>query len=281
MALRWVLIAELSDQVTQRVFSQLNCFQPQLAHPGSGYLFSPRRAIEDSMKVVQYMPQIFPQLQVPYQPLLKKTNPQAVREASTEVWESTQKFLAQDFLPLYECNFPEDMSEIKIRLYLDSVILKINQFVLLEMGRNWPGEFKDIVSCRFDPEDFTQFQLLEKDLRINISQVSCVDYALIKTHELQAKKYIFEQDQMFAREPQIIVPKLLSWGYKPVAEPLKKDLALYFSSDDPYPMHMGICAEGGWIDSKPGLMRPFVCTQKVFAEHPSYGSLVNFWRKTS
>lgn len=115
------------------------------------------------------------------------------------------------------------------------------------------------------------------DNLIDPENFSCASYALFKTEELRAEEFIFNKDQ---RSVIRKLPKYLKeWNYQSVNEPMEGDLVLYYLDHNDIPTHVGVYLSFGMIESKLGIINPYISKHKIYDVVSGYGKKVAFFRK--
>lgn len=114
---------------------------------------------------------------------------------------------------------------------------------------------------------------------IDPKNLSCASYALLKTGELRGADFIFKKDQWnIIRE----LPKYLKeWGYVSVKEPKAGDLVLYYLDHTDAPRHVGVYLSSNLIQSKLGIINPYISTHHIYDVVSGYGKKVVFLRKAA
>jgi hypothetical protein len=112
---------------------------------------------------------------------------------------------------------------------------------------------------------------------IDPENFSCASYALFKTGELRATEFIFNKDQ---RNVIRKLPTYLKeWGYQSVVEPKAGDLGFYYLDHNDVPTHVGVYLSSGMIESKLGIINPYISKHKIYDVVSGYGKKVVFLRK--
>lgn len=123
-------------------------------------------------------------------------------------------------------------------------------------------------------EELAPFGDNKLKVKINSGDFSCVQFALLKVGDIQAKELIFNNAKINMRDIPLYLKK---WNYQPVEQPQKGDLALYFNGG--IFVHIGVYMGETKVLSKHGVVNPY-CLEHDFFDTPSdYGKQIVFFHK--
>ena len=125
-------------------------------------------------------------------------------------------------------------------------------------------------------EDLKSFDTTLAQFSININNLNCASYTLLKCGEKHAKKYIFEHDSKIMDK---LLDLLHEGHYAPVKIPQNGDLVVYLNNLNSPPTHIGQCNANGKVLSKLGIMNPYVFEHQLYDISMMYGKRIIFFRK--
>lgn len=124
-------------------------------------------------------------------------------------------------------------------------------------------------------EDLAFFGLAHCD--IDPTKINCIQYALLRAREPQAKHLIFAPP-LEDHVTQGMGDQLEKWGYRRVDALDVGDLILYYANGKP--SHMGYFIGNGLVESKLGFMNPYSHQHPIFGVTTIYGQYAVFYRKS-
>jgi MYND finger/NlpC/P60 family len=164
----------------------------------------------------------------------------------------------QFFLSLNDKDLDHDFAELK-----NSISNYINE------NRRYGNHTKQIFEV--NEEDVKPFGGKELIDKIDVRKFSCNKFALLKLKAVRYKEYIFTTSGVIDFNHLIE-----SLNYKPVREPKKGDLVVYFL--DGKPTHFGIYLGEGRVLSKWGDKCLYIFNHEIFDVCKSYGYEAVFFR---
>lgn len=128
----------------------------------------------------------------------------------------------------------------------------------------------------YSEEDLTFFGIKPNEDIIDPKKIDCASFALLKIQEKRAKNIIFFLSNFNIGE----LPKhLFEWNYRVVSVPDEEDLVVYFCNGKA--AHVGVFTSSGWVESKLGILNPYIHIHPIFDVPANYGKSVCFFRRSS
>jgi hypothetical protein len=170
------------------------------------------------------------------------------------------------------------------------LVLAVTQFFYLKQG------MQNRQRVEFTKEDLKAFQV--KHLGKTAGSMNCFDFAMLKTKEIYAKKFIFEEPALFTKfkrlgkpltdegrkqlekvDPLCNLPFYFkAWDYCPVVVPEPGDLVVYFN-EEYEPKHVAVYESEGVVLSKLGALNEYSYAHPLFNVHSTHGSRAAFFRR--
>jgi hypothetical protein len=197
-------------------------------------------------------------------------------QSSEELQQSAvkAKTIVEDyFKTVGNPTFLYSASERAIEDWASKTTLELNNFAYSKCGIKRSDE-----PLQFTREDREAFGIEAGQAVPDPTQLSCLQYALLKARELKARDVIFSPwKDHYLRN---LLSNLADWGFRKVAAPDEGDLVVYMSADG-RPLHVGCYTESGKVSSKLGILNTHTHTHDLFNIPAGYGSRVVFFRKSN